>query len=111
LEAFYQRKGKLDLGEALGRVEEDLKAGVCAFVFQENGLEGGELEKVVEDCFQKIREGGLKKEKQELLKRIKEAEKRKGEKGLEALLLEWQELVKRENRLRKVSPQNGRGVK
>jgi DNA primase len=111
LDASYQRKGKLDLGEALGRVEEDLKGGVCAFVFQESGLEGGDLEKVAEDCFQKIREGRLKKEKQELLKRIKEAEKRKGEKGLEVLLLEWQELVKRESRLRKGNPQNGRGVK
>ena len=111
LVAFYQRKGELDLGEALEKVGEDLKEGVCSFVFQENGLEGGDLEKVVEDCFQKIREGRLKKEKQELLKRIREAEKRKGEKGLEALLLEWQELVKREGSLRKVNPQNGRGVK
>ena len=101
LDAFYQRKGRLDLGEALGRVEEDLKGGVCAFVFEESGLEAGDLGKVVEDCVQKIREGKLKKEKQELLKRIKEAEKRRGENGLEALLLEWQELVKRESRLRK----------
>ena len=107
LQAFYQKKGKLDLAEALGKVEEDLKEGVCAFVFQENGLEGGDLEKVVEDCIQKIREGKLKKEKQQLLQRIKEAEKRKGEKGLDALLLEWQELVKRESHLRKTNHQNG----
>ena len=101
LDAFYHRQGRLDLGEALGQVGEDLKGGVCAFVFEESGLEGGDLEKVVEDCVQKIREGKLKKEKQELLKRIKEAEKRKGENGLEVLLLEWQELVKKESRLRK----------
>ena len=107
LQVFYQKKGKLDLAEALGRVEEDLKGGICAFVFQENGLEGGDLEKVVEDCIQKIREGRLKKEKQQLLKRIKEAEKQKGETGLDALLLEWQELVKRESSLRKTSHQNG----
>ncbi len=103
LQAFYQTKGKLDLAEALGRVEEDLKGGICAFVFQENGLEGGDLERVLEDCIQKIREGRLKRDKKELLKRIKEAEKQKGEKGLDALLLERQELAKRESRLRKTS--------
>jgi len=99
LQAFYQKKGKLDLAEALGRVEEDLKGGICAFVFQENGLEGGDLERVLEDCIQKIREGRLKRDKKELLKRIKEAEKQKGEEGLDALLLERQELAKRGEQL------------
>jgi len=106
LQAFYQKKGKLDLAEALGRVEEDLKGGICAFVFQENGLEGGDLERVLEDCIQKIREGRLKRDKKELLKRIKEAEKQKGEEGLDALLLERHELAKRESSLRKMSDKN-----
>ena len=112
LQVFYQKKGKLDLAEALGRVEEDLKGGICAFVFQENGLEGDDLEKMLEDCIQKIREGRLKRDKKELLKRIKDAEKQKGEKGLDALLLERQELAKRESSfLRKMSDKNGSGVK
>jgi len=99
----YQRKGRFDLAEALGGTERDLQGGVCAFVFQEDGLEEGDRRRALEDCVQKIRERGLKRNKMDLLRKIKEAEKEKGEKGLEALLRERQELAKREGSLRKIS--------
>jgi hypothetical protein len=62
-------------------------------------LEGTDQEKVLKDCIQKIRKKKLKKDESDLLRRIKEAEKQKGEKGLEALLLERQELARRERGL------------
>jgi len=102
LEDIYQKKGRLDLAEVLERFENDLKERLCAFAFEESSLEGGDVEKILKDCIQKIREKRLKKDKDELLKRIKEAEKQKGGKGLEALLLERQELARRESNLRKL---------
>jgi DNA primase len=99
LECLYQRKGRLDLTEALGCLEEDLRGRLCEFAFLENGLEGEHREKMLKDCIQKIRKRRLKKDESELLKRIKEAEKEKGEKGLEALLMECQELARRERGL------------
>jgi hypothetical protein len=62
-------------------------------------LEGTDQEKVLRDCVQKIRKKKLKRDESDLLKRIKEAEKQKGEKGLEALLLQRQELARRERGL------------
>ena len=62
-------------------------------------MEGTDQEKVLRDCIQKIRKKKLKKDESDLLKRIKEAEKQKGEKGLEALLLQRQELARRERGL------------
>jgi DNA primase len=99
LENLYQRKGRLDLPEALAGYEETLKGRLCQFAFQESGLEGGDREKILHDCIQKIRERRLKKEKAELLRKIKEAEKE--ERRLVPLLKEHQELAKREKDLRK----------
>lgn len=107
LEDFYQRKGRLDLPEALANFEEDLKGRLCEFAFQESGLEGGDQGKILQDCIQKIREKRLKKEKGELLKRIKEAEKQQEEKRLVPLLKERQELAKRERGLQKDSFRKG----
>jgi hypothetical protein len=59
-------------------------------------MEGADPEKVLKDCIQKIRQKKLKKDEGELLKRIKEAEKAKGQRELEALLLERQALARRE---------------
>ena len=98
---LYQRKGRLDLPEALANFEEELKGRLCEFAFQESGLEGGDREKILQDCIQKIREKRLKKEKSELLKRIKEAEKQQEGKGLVPLLKERQELAKKERGLQK----------
>ena len=103
LEDLYQRKGRLDLPEALASFEETLKGRLCEFAFQESGLEGGDRGKILRDCIQKIRERRLKKEKGELLKRIKEAEKDQEGRGLAPLLKERQELAKREKDLQKNS--------
>jgi DNA primase len=107
LEGLYHKRGRLDLTEALGCFEEDLKGRLCEFAFQESGLEGEQREKILRDCIQKIRKKRLKKDGSELLKRIKEAEKQKGEKGLEALLMECQELARRERGLWKNGLQKG----
>jgi DNA primase len=107
LEGLYHKKGRLDLTEALGCFEEDLKGRLCEFAFQESGLEGEQREKILRDCIQKIRKKRLKKDGSKLLKRIKEAEKQKGEKGMEALLMECQELARRERGLWKNGLQKG----
>jgi len=95
MENLYQRKGRLDLAETLGCLEEDLKRRLCEFVFQESGLEKGQGERILKDCIRKIREESLRRDKVELLRRIKEAERENRGKVLEALLLEHQELARR----------------
>jgi DNA primase len=107
LEDLYQRKGRLDLPEALANFEEELKGRLCEFAFQGSGLEGGDPWKILQDCIQKIREKRLKKEKSELLKRIKEAEKQQEGKRLDPLLKERQELAKKERGLQKDSFRKG----
>ncbi len=99
LMTLYQKKGRLDISEALGSIEEGLRGKLREFSLQESGLEGTDQEKVLRDCIQKIRKKKLKRDESDLLKRIKEAEKEKGEKGLEALLLQRQELARRERGL------------
>jgi DNA primase len=101
LEGFYEKKGKLDLAEALGSFDEDLRKELSAFALQELGLEEGAREKMLKDCIQKIRERGFKQDRGALLRKIKEAEKNSGEKDLEGLLLERQELARKESGLRK----------
>jgi DNA primase len=95
LEDLYQKRGKLDLTEALGCFEEDLKKRLCEFAFQENDLETGDREKILKDCIQKIRKKRLKKDEGEILKKIREAEKQKEGKGLEDLLMERQEMTRK----------------
>ena len=104
---FYQRKGRLDLPEALANFEDNLRGRLCELVFQEGGLEGGDREKILNDCIQKIREKKLKKERGELLKKIREAEKQEGGKSLVPLLKEHEELAKRERGLPKDSFRKG----
>jgi hypothetical protein len=95
LEGLFQKKGGLDLTEALGCFEGDFKERLYEFAFQESDLEAGNPEKILRDCMQKIRMKRLKKDEGKILKRIEEAEKQKGGKGLEALLMERQELMRR----------------
>ena len=98
LESLYQKKGRLDLTEALGCFEEDLKGRLCEFAFQESGLEGEHREKILRDCIQKVREERMKKEKGELQKRIKEADKQQEDKGLNPLLKQKLELARKRDR-------------
>jgi hypothetical protein len=58
-------------------------------------LEAGDREKILKDCIEKIHKKRLKRDEGDVLKRIKEAEKQKGGKGLEALLVERQELMRK----------------
>jgi hypothetical protein len=95
LETLFQKRGKLDLTEALGYFEENLKERLCEFAFQGSELETGDREKILRDCIQKIRKKRLKKEEGGILKRIQEAEKQKEGKGLESLLMEWQEMARK----------------
>lgn len=104
---LYQRKGRLDLPEALASFEETLKGRLCELAFQESGLEGGDRGRILQDCMQKIRGKRLKKEKGELLRRIKEAEKQQEERSLVPLLREHQELAKREKDLQKDNTRKG----
>jgi len=107
LEDLYQRKGRLDLPEALASFEETLKGRLCEFAFQESGLEGENRGRILQDCMQKIRGKRLKKEKGELLRRIKEAEKQQEERNIVPLLKEHQELAKREKNLQKDNTRKG----
>ncbi len=96
---LFGRRGRVDLSEALGSIEEGLQGKFREFCFQESGLEGANQEKIMRDCIQRIRKKRIKQDEMELLKRIKEAEKQRGEKGLEALLLARQELARKERSL------------
>ena len=99
MECLYREKGRLDLAEKLESLGEDLKKRLCEFVFEESGLEPGQRERVLMDCIRRIREERLKKDKSELLRKIKEAEKQNRGKVLDALLLEHQALSKKERTL------------
>lgn len=101
LEDFYRRKARLDLPEALASVEETLKRRLCQLALQESGLEGGDPKRILRDCIQKIHTRKLKKEKGELIRRIKEAERHPEERKLVPLLKEHQELAKIEKSLQK----------
>ncbi len=96
LEGIFQKKGKLNLTEALGEVDEGLKERLCEYAFQESGAEGDQRERILKDCIEKIRRRKSKKDESDLLRRIKEAERQKGGGGLEALLMERQEMAKKE---------------
>ena len=99
LESLYQKKGRLEIAEALGSFDEDLKGKLVELAFQEGGSDVSQQERILRDCIQRIRKKKLEKDKSDLLRKIKEAEQQKGEKGLEALLLKRQELAKRERGL------------
>ncbi len=101
LEDLYRRTGKFNLPQALAHLDEDLKGRLSEFAFQEDGLEEGDRGRILHDCIQKIREKRIKRERGELLKKIKAAEKQQEGKRLIPLLKERQELAKREKSLHK----------
>ena len=102
LEDLYEKKGRFNLPQALAHFDEDLKGRVSEFALQEDGLEEGDREKILEDCIQKIREKRIKKEKGELQKRIKEVDQQQEDKRLGPLLKQKLELARqREKGLQK----------
>ncbi len=100
----YQRKGRLDLTEAMGSLEAGHQEKLRGFAFDERGFSGGQEEKILKDCIEKIRGRRLKRDERDLLKRIREAERQREEERLKALLLERQALARRERGLLKNSP-------
>jgi DNA primase len=107
LEEIFQKREMLSLTEALGEMDEGLKERLCEYTFEESGIEGDapgvgsqRRERVLKDCIERIRRGKLKKEEGDLLRRIKEAETQKGRGGVEALLIQRQELIKKKELLR-----------
>ncbi len=94
LESVYQKKGGLDLTEALGSLEEDLRQKLYEFAFEGGSLEGGDQEKMLKDCIQTIRAKRKKREGGELFRKIKDAENQKEGKELEAHLAARQALEK-----------------
>jgi DNA primase len=105
LEGLYRRKGTFDLAEASGGLEEDLQRSLRSICLHEDGLEDRHREKVLVDCVQKIHERRVRQYRGELLRRIKEAERRHGVKEVEALLQERQKLE--ESGPRKDAGKNG----
>ncbi len=103
LEEVYEKKGKLDVRDPLGSMPEDLQPELSRIAFQEKGLEESPREKMLQDCIQKIRQRRLKKDKTELLKKMREAEREERGKGLETLLAERQKLIRMEKELCKTS--------
>jgi hypothetical protein len=101
LEVFYQKKGRLELKEVLGDMDDDLQAKLCEIAFRDMVSEGKDYEKIMKDCIQRIREKRLKRDEEELLKKIKEAEKHQRKDELERLLIERIALAKREKSLRR----------
>ncbi len=102
LEDLYRRRGRFNLPQALDQVGEDLRGRLSEFAFQEDGFEEADRGKILQDCIQKIREKRMKREKNELQKRIKEADKRQEDKGLHPLLKQKLELAReREKGLQK----------
>lgn len=98
LEGIYRKDGKLDLSETLETLGPGLKERIYDLVFQ-GGVPEGDPRKVLRDCFQKIREERVKRDKRDLLRRIREAERGSGGKELETLLVERQKLVEEERTL------------
>ena len=95
LEELYQKRSGFNLTEAMEFFEEDLKEKLGELAFQETDLETGDREKILRDCIDKIRKKRLKRDEGEVLKKIREAEKRGGGAGLSALLKERQELTRK----------------
>jgi DNA primase len=115
LEDIFRKKGKQNLPETLEAFDGALKERLCEYAFEESGIAGEgptgsgsqRPERMLQDCMEKIRRRKLKKDESELLRRIKEVEKQRDGRGLEALLREHQELTRRAKGLLKGNLQKG----
>ena len=103
LEEAFVKKRSLDLREIMSSMSEDLQAELCGIAFQEKGLGESPREKMLKDCIQRIRQRKLEKNKNELLKKMREAEKKDLGNGVETLLMERQKLIKMEKSLNRNS--------
>ncbi|MCX8116732.1 MAG: DNA primase [Desulfobacterota bacterium] len=99
LESIYQRKGRLELSEVVGEVEEELRERLCHYAFEEGGEWNEASKRILKDCIEKIRRKKLSQDEKDLLRRIQEAERRNTEE-LEGLLRRRQELARQKELLR-----------
>jgi DNA primase len=100
---LFQKKGRIELPGALETLGEDLRERLAEFIFHGDEFRGegpeGDPKKILRDCFRKIRENRLKGDKRELLRRIREVERGKGEEELKVLLAERLKLAEKERAL------------
>lgn len=92
----FQKKKRLDLTGLLERMEGAGKEKLLQYTFEESGTESYPREQMLRDCMEKIRQKKRKRDQDRLLRKIKEVEKQRDGEALEALLMEHQELVKKE---------------
>ena len=97
----FRKRGRLDLTKIQEGLDDGFKQRLFGIVFQESGVAEGQERKVLKDCIEKIRGNRLKKDKRDLLSKIKEVERKMAGKELEALLIKHQELARRKKRLLK----------
>jgi hypothetical protein len=104
LEGFFRKHGNRGLSKAFESLDEDFRKRLSEIAFRFARPEG-DPERMLQDCLQKIREHQAKRDKRDLLKRIREAEKGKKGDELQTLLLERQKLAEMEKTLQAVRVQ------
>lgn len=114
LEALFRKEEKLNLPGILEAFDGDARERLCEYAFQESGIGGDtqefgsqRAERMLQDCIEKIRRRKWKRDENELLRRIKEAEKQRDGGGLETLLREHQERTRRAKDLLKGNLRKG----
>ncbi|OGP57386.1 MAG: DNA primase [Deltaproteobacteria bacterium RBG_13_52_11b] len=96
LKDLFEKKGKLDISEAMGSVDDPVRDGLSRLLFQQSDpAAAGSPERILKDCIQSIRKKKLRRDEGELLKKIREAEGGQGGNGLDALLMKRQELARK----------------
>jgi DNA primase len=97
----FQLHGDLSLNRLSQQLEDKGVSGVTFnLAFKEEALEERTAEKIIVDCLHKIKIKMLKKEQEEINRRIKEAQARGDEALCNSLLLHKQTLVLQEERLK-----------
>lgn len=99
LKDIFEKKGHVPTDEILSRVsQEDLKSRISFWAFSRKFKEE-DLQKAVGDCIRKVKMRRLKRDRDALLPKIKEAEKTDQTERLQELLREKQHLIEQERNL------------
>jgi DNA primase len=98
----FQLHGDLSLDRLSPQLEErGVREMAFTLAFQEEELEEGIAERIMEDCLRKVKMKALKKQREGLNKRIKEAEAQRDEALLNSLLLSMETLKSQMSKLQK----------
>jgi DNA primase len=98
----FQRHGDLSLDRLSPQLEErGVRETAFALAFQEEELEEGIAKRIMVDCLRKIKIKALKKQRERLNKRIKEAEAQKDEALLHSLLLSMETIKSQMSKLQR----------